>query len=495
MSAVAAPLSSVPSVAENDLKASASADQKVALERSAIDSAVSGPVLGFFTVAIGWLLISTLLGLITSIKLHQPGFLADCPFVTYGRVSAAYRLALTYGWASLSGMGVAIWLMSRLCRVPVRFPGALSFGNLFWNTGLVLAIGSVLSGKTSAVAGLDIPSGPAALMFIGYLFVGAWGGILYRARRSGPAYISVWYLLGAFFWFPWFFGVSHYIGWTGSLHGVMNSILAAWYQQGLSLFWLGAVGLAAAYYLIPKVINRSVYSYNLASIGFWSFAFLGGLTSLVRLSGGPVPAWMVTVSIAATIVMLIPVLTVMVNFIATLRGHSELVYCSPTLRFAFFGTVAFGVANVLALVSSFRGIDRVVHFTQFVDGQYHVLVYSFFSMVMFGAIYYITPRLVGCEWLSSTLIKFHFWGSAYGGSLLAGLLLIAGVFAGVALGDPDATFTQALQVGQSYYFGQSLAYGLIGVGHWIFSLHFLLMLLRIGQPGSQPTRFTKPGVH
>jgi cytochrome c oxidase cbb3-type subunit 1 len=494
MSAVASTEISVPT--QSSAAADNGADEnKLALERSSLDAACSGAVLWFFTSAIGWLLLSTLLGLVTSLKLHVPEFLGDCQYMSYGRVAPAYKLALTYGWASVSAMGVGIWLMSRLCRVPVRFPGMLKFGNLLWNGGLTLAIVLQIAGQGHALEGMDIRTGPAVLMFAGYLLIGSWGAILYRARRSGPAYISVWYLLGAFFWFPWFFGVAHCLTARGALHGVMNNVVAAWYQQGVSLFWLTAVGLAAAYYLIPKVVNRPVYSYNLASVGFWSFAFVGGMTALVRLSGGPVPAWMVTLSVAANIVMLVPVLTAVVNFLATIRGHSELVYCSPTLRFTVFGAVAFAVTNIVALVASLRGVDRVVHFTQFGFGQYHLLTYSFFSMVMFGAIYYITPRLVGCEWLSATLIKFHFWGAAYGGSLLAGLLLVSGVFTGVALSDPEATFRQALQMSQSYYFGQSLAFGILGLGHWIFSLHFLLMLLRIGQPGTQPTRFTKPGAH
>jgi len=28
--------------------------------------------------------------------------------------------------------------------------------------------------------------------------------------------------------------------------------------------------------------------------------------------------------------------------------------------------------------------------------------------------YYIVPRLVGCEWLSASFIRLHFWGSGYG---------------------------------------------------------------------------------
>ena len=38
--------------------------------------------------------------------------------------------------------------------------------------------------------------------------------------------------------------------------------------------WLGAIGLGTAYYMIPKVIGRPVYSYHLAAIGFWTYALL-----------------------------------------------------------------------------------------------------------------------------------------------------------------------------------------------------------------------------
>ena len=34
---------------------------------------------------------------------------------------------------------------------------------------------------------------------------------------------------------------------------------------------------------------------------------------------------------------------------------------------------------------------------------------------------------------------------------------------------------------------------LIGAGHLIFCMHFLLMLLRIGQPGGDPTLFAPIG--
>jgi hypothetical protein len=35
----------------------------------------------------------------------------------------------------------------------------------------------------------------------------------------------------------------------------MQNVVAAWFANGLNNYWFVAIGLAAAYYLIPKVIN------------------------------------------------------------------------------------------------------------------------------------------------------------------------------------------------------------------------------------------------
>ena len=148
---------------------------------------------------------------------------------------------------------------------------------------------------------------------------------------------------------------------------------------------------------------------------------------------------------------------------------------------------------MVGLLSSLRSVDRALHFTFFQSAQTHLLLYAFFSMVMFGAIYYILPRLVGCEWLSSSMITLHFYGAAYGGGMLIALLAIGGIAHGAALAEPAAIFSQVIQEGAVYYVGGSLAWAMIAVGHVIFALHFLLMLLRIGQPGGEPTLFAPIG--
>ena len=495
-------------VAENPTQTSAQTDgptpvsavqkssaAQFAIERAAIDKSTSTPVLWFFGTAISWLFGATVFGFIAALKLYFPTFLSSYALTTYGRIVPAYNLAFTYGWCSLAGMGVGLWLMARLCRVPIKAPGLLILGAILWNIGLTLGVWQVLVGQSTGLDGMEMPHGAMWIMFSGFLLIGLWGAALFRARKEALAYISVWYLLGAFFWFPWVFAIANLLTSLPEIRGVMPAVIAAWYSQTLNVWWFTAIGLAAAYYLIPKVVNRPIHSYNLAAIGFWSLAFLGGLTGMLRLSGGPVPAWLVTISIAANIMMIVPIATVTANLVLTMKGSTQMVYQSPTIRFTLFGVIMFAVGSILSVLASLRSVDGYLHFTPWADGQQFLLLYGFFSMVIFGAIYYITPRLVGCEWLSSTLIKFHFWGAAYGGSMVIVMLLLSGISMGGRMADPESLFSQVIGSNLEYLAGRIIATAMMTIGHAIFAGHFLLMLLRIGQPGGSATLFETHDEH
>ena len=483
------------------------------VERALIDQSARGPVLTFFTTAIFWLLVSSTLGYIASKKLHAPDFILGPEFVykllhvhgimrwifdhlTDGRVWPAYTTALIYGWCSLAGMGVATWLIGRLTRVSIKAPAVLQFGAWFWNAGVAVGVITILCGYNSGLEYFEMHRAARACLFIGYLFVGIWGLILFRYRRTVTPYISVWYLAAAFFLFPWFFGTTDALS-SMHLSGVMKNVVNAWYQAGLFNLWFGCIGIASAYYLIPKVINRPIYSYNLANIGFWLWIFLSGLTAMTRLSGGPVPAYLVTISIAASILLIIPIVTLTTNFSRTMKGHTGMMASSPTLRFTFVGTVFFSIAAALSVFTALRSVDSFTHFTEWSHGQVHLVILGFFSMVMFGAIYYITPRLVGCEWLSRTFIKLHFFGTAYGAGTIIALFLLGGLATGFDLNEPTAgkmDFSNVNGIGNAYMPVKTyIGYTLFGVAQIIFAIHFFLMRLRIGQPAGEPTLLANPG--
>ena len=148
------------------------------------------------------------------------------------------------------------------------------------------------------------------------------------------------------------------------MQGVLQAAVSWWYANNLIFLWFGAIALGTAYYMIPKVIGRPVYSYHLAAIGFWSYALFASWTGMQRLVDGPFPAWMPTASIAATILMMIPVATVGLNFHTTMHGNFGLMRYSPTLRFTVFGAIAYTVFSLIGIFISLRSVARFVNFSQ-----------------------------------------------------------------------------------------------------------------------------------
>lgn len=459
------------------------------VDRALIDASTRAPVMFFFTTALTWLLLATALGMIVALKMVAPGFLDGIAPLTFGRVWPAFTNTLVYGWACPAAIGAAIWMMARLCRVALRSPIVPIVSGIFWNIGVTIGVIAILAGNMRPFELLEFPRFAAGLLFFAYSLIAVWGVVMFLKRRPGHVYISLWYFLGAFFWFPWFFGAANLMVGSPRVHGVVQGAVAAWYASNLLGLFLSSIGLGAIYYLIPKVIGKPIHSYYLASVGFWSFALFWGWTGMTRLTGGPVPAWMPTASIAATIMLLVPLALVTVNYARTMEGSYHMVYYSPTIRFTVYGAFAWSLAMVVGVLGALRSVDRVTHFTQFGVGLSHLLIYAFFSMVMFGAMYYIVPRLVGCEWLSATFIRLHFWMSAYGIGLVILMLFIGGASQGSNWLDPDASPVQVVQSMQPYLIGRVVGWFMLCLGHVLFFLHFLAMLFRLGTPSGRPTLF------
>src|SRR3546814_12893488 len=87
----------------------------------------------------------------------------------------------------------------------------------------------------------------------------------------------------------------------------------------------------------PKVIGRPIQSYNLSLIGFWALAFFYGQVGGHHLIGGPVPEWLITLSLVQRVMMFVPVIAFSVNQHLPMRGHFIALRPSTTLRFIVLG--------------------------------------------------------------------------------------------------------------------------------------------------------------
>ncbi len=458
--------------------------------RVEIDRSTRGPVLFFFSAALFWLLAGSLFGFVASWKLHSPLFLADWSWLTFGRIRTAHLNSMAFGWTSQAGIGIAVWLMARLCRVPLRNGMILIIAGALWNVGMITGIIGILAGANRSIEWLEIPAYATPIIFTAYGLIAIWAVIMFRFRLPGHVYVSQWYLLAALFWFPWLYGTANMLTQGIELRGVALGTVNWWFAHNILGLWFTPIGLAAAYYFIPKVIGRPVHSYYLSALGFWSLALFYSWNGMHHLIGGPFPVWLVSASVVASFMMIIPVVTVAINHHMTMRGSFHLLAVSPTLRFVVFGAMAYTLVSLQGISMASRWVQEMTHFTHHTVAHSHLGMYAFVTMTFFGSMYYIVPRLVNCEWRSPRLIKLHFWLAAYGIIIMVGSLTVGGLAQGAWLLNSEIDFIQTVRVTIPYLFSRSISGVVLTGAHFIFAFHFVLMLLRLGRTGPQPTVFT-----
>lgn len=401
-------------------------------ERQAIDASCRAPVLLFMGSSVAWLLVGTLLGLLASIKLHHPTFLGDYSWLTFGRVRPAHLDIVAFGWAAMVGLGTSIWTVCRLCRVPLRFPQMLVIAAIIWNIGTIAGLAGVLGGQSNSLEWIEFPSYATITLFVAFAIVAIWTIMTFTQRREKHVYVSLWYIFAAMFWFPWIYAtVQILMNSPLAVQGVPQESIHWWFGHNALGVFFTPMGLAAIYYLLPKVIGRPVHSYYLSILGFWSLALFYNWAGAHHLVAGPVPAWLVTVSIVGSVMMFIPVTTTAINHHLTAYQHLDMLKWSPVLRFVVFGAMAYTIVSFQGSMMSVRVLNEPFHFTHHTIAHAHLGLYGFYTMAMFGAVYYIMPRLTGRDFFSRKLMKLHFWCTALGILAMFFVLTIGGAIQGI----------------------------------------------------------------
>lgn len=462
-------------------------------ERAEIDRSAHYPVMFFFTSAAAWLLFATVTGFVSSLKLRVPEMGEGIALLGYGRLFPVHTNSLVYGWAMQAGIGVMLWLMARLTRSRLKHPVLLIVAGHVWNAGVALAVFAIWTGSSRSIPLLDFPAWLWPVLAISYALTVVWLVPMFHGRRNSLFYISELYLIGAAIWFPWIFLTANLLINRGSAP-VMGAGIDAWYLSNLIYFWMAPVALAVAYYIVPKISGRPIYSYPMAQVTFWLLAILAGWTGFSRYMGGPFPAWMPAVGGAAAILIVLAILFTVANLLLTLKGSTKIWEYSPSLRFTVMGMLMLAIYAVLAALNSTFLFGRNLQFTHFVNGLDTLAFYGFFSMTMFGAFYYIVPRITGSEWPSGSRIRWHFWFSTYGIATIVGFTLVGGIAQGGDLAVWDRDFSTSVTNSGASLVGRCLAWGLITWSNLIFLYQMALMFLGKGRKTTGPTLMrTEPG--
>ena len=121
-----------------------------------------------------------------------------------------------------------------------------------------------------------------------------------------------------------------------------------------------------------------------------------------------------------------------------------------------------------------------LNLTWFIAAKNHLNLCGFFCLVLFGAVYYIYPRILGAE-LCKSGIAAHFWLSAVGVLVLALPLAVAGVVEGLLLRDPTLPFLNVMNSSVRFLRLSTLGNLLILAGNVIFLLNLAGVALRLAR--------------
>jgi cytochrome c oxidase cbb3-type subunit I len=460
--------SSMPTqdLSPEDFEARARADQSTSL------------VVGIcLTLAVVWLVLASLAGLISSIKLHAPDWWVQYEWLTFGRIRPVHLNLVAYGWCSLAGIGVSLWLIPRLLKTELVGAKYAILGGALWSIGVFAGSIAIFMGFSDGLEWLEYPWKIDILLFVGGALVGFPLWLTLMKRKVAHLYVSVWYIAAGLLWFPVLFLVAN---WPNLHFGVQQATMNWWFAHNVLGLWFTPIGLAAAYYFIPKVLGKPIYSYNLSLVGFWSLAFFYSQVGGHHLIGGPVPSWLITISIVQSMMMVIPVFAVAVNQHMTVLGNFRALIYSPTLRFIVLGTMMYTAASVQGSLEALRAVNTITHFTHYTVAHAHLGLYGFFTMVMFGSIYFIMPRVMNWEWPFPKLISLHFWLVLIGFAIYFIGLSIGGWLQGLAMLDEKLPFMESVALTLPYLKARSVGGGLMTLGHLVFAAHFFAMGFKFG---------------
>jgi cbb3-type cytochrome c oxidase subunit I len=456
----------------------------------------------FILSSVVWLVVSSTVGIVVAIKMSSPQFLGGIPWLTFGRIRPIHTNGQLFGWLSMVQIGLALYVLTKLTRVNLYSERLANLVMWVWNLVVLVAAITLALGMNQGreYAELIWPLDILVLVGLGLLAFNVFMTVLRRRERQ--IYVSLWYIMGSFIWMPLIYFIGNIVWVTpwnsgpgapfgGALAGVNDANINWFYGHNVLGLWFTTLGVASIYYLLPVVSRNPLYSHRLSLIGFWTIGTFYIWTGAHHLVWGPVPYWLQTIAIIFSVLLIIPVSTVVVNFLGTVRGHWDLLIKSPPIRFFITGTIFYLITCLQGPTQALRSVSQVVKFTNWVPGHAHLALFGTFSFMAFGGVYYVLPRLLGRKSMAHpALIEWQYWIALIGFFGFATSLWVGGLVQG-AMWISGVPFLEGVRAQSPYYLVRAISGELMLVSVLIFAYNVYVTAVRRGEetspvPGAAP---------
>jgi len=213
--------------------------------------------------------------------------------------------------------------------------------------------------------------------------------------------------------------------------GVQDAFMQWWYGHNAVAFFLTTPFLGLMYYFLPKAAERPVFSYRLSILHFWSLVFIYIWAGPHHLHYTALPQWASTLGMIFSVMLWMPSWGGMLNGLLTLRGAWNRVAEDPVLKFFVVGITFYGMSTFEGPMLSVKSVNALSHYTDWNIAHVHAGALGWVGFMVFGMVYWLTPRLYQTKLHSTKLATTHFWIATVGIVLYVVAMWAAGITQGL----------------------------------------------------------------
>ncbi|MDP1836465.1 MAG: cbb3-type cytochrome c oxidase subunit I [Chlamydiales bacterium] len=393
------------------------------------------PVKLFIYPAIIFMVIGMFVGVFISFNgMVVPDYWAG-EYIHFGRIRPVHVGHVLFLWLLPADLGLLYYITQRLCGIQLwsRQVGIWSAGIYWLSAGL-----GVYSFPFGTNWGWEYAEFPVwlSVLPIKFLIFVAFGLVSVNIfmtianRKYEKMYVSLWYTMGALLWGPlsWIAGnfALDYIP-----NGISRVNMSFFYVHNLVGLIFTPMGLATAFYFLPKLSKQPIYSHKLSMIGFWSIAFVYAWVGSHHIIHGPMSQWIQTVAIIFSVWLFIPVWTACHNLFFTLRNAWGKYNEIAAVRFIIMGTLFYLMGSTQGSFMALRNVNEITSKTDWIIGHAHITLYGTFTFFAMAGIYGALPALTGKPLYSKRMADWHFTLNLLGASLMFLVLHVGGFLQGL----------------------------------------------------------------
>lgn len=378
--------------------------------------------------AVVTVLISALLGILVATKFNFPTFLGGHAWETWGRLRYNHTQGIFFGWLGNAFIAFCYFVVPRLTNRPVtsRKLGWAIFW--LWNFAVVLP-GWILvcAGFSQPLEWAEFPIIVDVFVILAFLLMLVQFVKPLFSVPAGDLYVSGWYITGGLVFTTLAYPIGNLVPeFAAGAKGAAFSGL--WIHDAVGLF-VTPLALAMAYYVIPSVTKRPIYSHFISMMGFWLLFFIYPLNGTHHYVYSAIPMSAQRGAIIASVYLGLTVVLVVTNLLLSLRGSSDKVGGNVPLRFVWFGVVAYLLVSLQGSIQALMPVNRFIHFSDWVIGHSHLAMIGFASFIAAGALAHVWSSLPGVRY-NARAMNWSYWLLAIGLSLMVIDLTAAGLVEG-----------------------------------------------------------------